>query len=258
MSTIAAIFGQSPSPLIGEPVNELIVGVECEIESVRDYSNINLYYFNVTNDGSLRNNGYEFVSVPMYMEDSIKAFESLHATLRLRSTEEAFSPRTSIHVHANCRNLEESTVRNILLLYALYEEAFFLMVNPERRDNIHCVPLTETYLSGKYRGNVVSLVENWHKYTALNLKPLSEYGTIEFRHMQGHGDAALYKQWVEVINNLFECAKSIGTINVALIDDEQYLERMFRDIFGKTHIADYWNSVRALMTNSILDVKLGL
>lgn len=258
MTTIASLFGQSPSPIHEDNANELIVGVECEIESVESYQKIPHEYFAATNDGSLRNNGLEFISVPLYLQDSVHAFTGLHATLKLSKRNEAFSPRTSIHVHANCRNLEESVVKTIILLYALYEEAFFLLVNPERRDNIHCVPLTETYLSGKYKTALPSLIETWHKYTALNIKPLSEHGTIEFRHMQGHDDPKLYEQWLGAINGLFEAAKRVGTINVGLIDNDKYLEGMFNDIFGKTHIAGHWTSVRAMMVNSILDVKLGL
>jgi Putative amidoligase enzyme len=252
MSNICAQFGLSMYEHFTDPDAKLFVGVECEIEDIRDHSEIPSDLFAVTEDGSLRNNGHEYVSIPLSVQRSVDAFKQLHATLKKGSS--AFSNRTSIHVHANCGNLDDLQVRSILYLYALYEEAFFAMVDRERRDNIHCVPLTETYLPSLYKEPLSRLYNRWHKYTALNIKPLGKYGTIEFRHMHGNDDPVLYAEWVGTINNLFSIGKSVDVSKINLT--EEFLYETFRELFGATHISDKWLDIRSRMDNQIIDIKL--
>jgi len=160
-----------------DPGIPLYVGLECEIESIANHMD-GADLFHVTQDGSLRNNGLEFITNPIPIDYAVPYFKKLHASLKFRNDAEKFSPRTSIHVHANCVNLHPDVIRNIIRMYALYEEYFFMMVTPDRRHNIHCVPLTETYLPSLYNTGLNTLVARWHKYTALNIVPLKKYGTI--------------------------------------------------------------------------------
>jgi len=250
--TIASDYGLSLYDKYTLPDAPLFVGVECEIENIIDHASINTELFNVTTDGSLRNNGYEYVSIPLAVEKSVNAFTNLHATLK--TGDQAFTNRTSIHVHANCANLEKIQVRSIIFLYALYEEAFFAMVDKERRSNIHCVALTETYLPSIYKEQLHVMYAKWHKYTALNIKPLGKYGTLEFRHMHGHNDAELYAEWVWTINKLFAVGKEIDVSVVALT--EEFLFETFNELFGHTRIASNWGSIRGQMENQIIDIKL--
>ena len=239
--------------ILSEPGIPLFLGIECEIEDIKDATEIPCNLFHQTTDGSLRNNGYEFVSVPMTHPVAVDSFKKLHTTLVKGPA--AFSQRTSIHVHANCSNLQHHEVRNIILTYALYEEAFFAMVDPVRRDNIHCVPLTETYLPGIYRRNLNQLIDRWHKYTALNIKPLTKYGTLEFRHMHGNDDAILFEEWTGTINNLFSTSLAgapLETVNLT----EEFLYEKFMRIFGHTRVAAKWPDIRSRMDNQIIDIKL--
>ena len=237
------------------PEAPMFVGLECEIEGIRAHNRAEAIGFHVTNDGSLRNNGYEYISQPLIPETAIAAFRALHGTIDCRP-DIKFSNRTSIHVHANCMNLESATIRNIVLWYALYEELFFLMCDPDRRNNIHCVALTETYLPSLYHHTLGNLVSRWHKYTALNLKPLAKYGTIEFRHMQGHDDPELLRQWLSAITGLFDLGKSVKITQDTFTED--LLHMGFDQIFGKTNLAGSWALAQTLISNSIIDVKLGL
>ena len=141
------------------------VGLECEIEAVKATSNaFPGDVFSITEDGSLRNNGKEFISVPLTIPSALEGFKNLHASLQLGAV--PFSERTSIHVHVDCTELSLQECRNVVLNYALFEEFFFLMVDPSRRHNIHCVPLTETYLPSLYKGSIQDMFGRWHKYTA--------------------------------------------------------------------------------------------
>lgn len=256
MTTIYERFGPALQHSdLANPLAPRYVGLECEIEGILDHGQAGHIGFNITNDGSLRNNGYEYITNAIQIPNAVEMFTNLHAKLKTKKGEK-FSQRTSIHVHVNCAAYEESVVRNIIMLYALFEEAFFLLVDADRRENIHCVPLTETYLPSLYREGIPRLVERWHKYTALNIKPLSQYGTVEFRHMQGHDDPIILKEWLGSINCLFNVAQTCR-INADFLKDDN-LHTVFDTIFGDTKLKDQWVLVRGMMVNQIIDIKLAV
>jgi len=238
-----------------DPTSLQFLGLECEIEAVEDHGTADRLGWNVTTDGSLRNNGFEYISRPVTVSAASDMFRRLHGTIKLRDSD-PFSQRTSIHVHANCANMEIKQVRTAILLYALFEEAFFLMCSQERRDNIHCTPLTETYLPSIYNSSLNNMIARWHKYTALNIKPLTKQGTIEFRHMQGHNDVKLLDEWLTIIQNLLTVAKEVS-INQDLFEEEK-IRTLFNQIFGKSRLGSNYELVRGMMANQILDIKLAV
>lgn len=255
MSTIHEIFGVGNFDGATSRELPLFVGLECEVESVHR-TNQDSHPFEATNDGSLRNHGVEFISRPTRIDYIVDDFIKLHKTVQFRDLSAKFSQRTSIHVHVNCSNLTDVETRNIIYMYALFEEFFFSLVEQDRRHNIHCVPLTETYLPVYYKHDLHVLISRWHKYTALNIKPLSELGTIEFRHMQGHDDPELLKMWLGTINSLVQ----VGTHNPinrdTLTDDN--IKHWFREIFADTPVKTMENMVSDVCFNSILDMKLAV
>lgn len=238
-----------------DPTAGLFIGMECEIEAIEDHGQAESMGWRVTTDGSLRNNGYEYISSPVSIPKASQMFKGLQGTIKT-GTYDPFSQRTSIHVHANCANLKLREVRDTVWLYALFEEAFFLMCSPERRDNIHCTPLTETYLPTIYNCGLSTMVSRWHKYTALNLKPLTKQGTIEFRHMQGHADMFLMDEWLLIIRNLIATAKETPFTADLLSDGN--IKILFGKIFGMSRLNDQYELVRSMMTNQILDLKLAV
>jgi len=251
-------FGCTTPSNLRMPECAQYVGLECEIEGIRDHGNADDIGWQITNDGSLRNQGFEYISKPITIPKASEMFQRLHGSISFLNPDkiDPFSQRTSIHVHANCANLSMQVTRNIVLLYALFEEAFFLMCTPERRDNIHCTPLTETHLPSIYNTTLANMVSKWHKYTALNLKPISKQGTIEFRHMQGHADKALLDEWLTIIANLFLTGKEVS-VDADMFTEEN-LFAIYTKIFGQSRLRDQYELVRGLMANQILDVKLAV
>ena len=248
---ICTEYGLSTKPFLKIKDSPLYVGCEFEIENLMSSAGL-LSSIAVTEDGSLRNNGREFITPAILIPEAIGLFKHLHDTLEYG--DEAFSERTSIHVHANCCNLFPQEVRNIVLLYALFEESFFSMVDKSRRENIHCVALTETYLPSSYRSNCNNMIGNWHKYTALNLKPLTTQGTMEFRHMHGHADIQLFTEWLGIIEALFLVGRTFKVTAKTL--EETHLKMLFDALFGNTRLKDKWDTQRSMMDNQIIDVKL--
>jgi hypothetical protein len=224
----------------------LLVGIELEVESY-DHDQDGHEGWMSHEDGSLRNNGIEMVSYPVDVRTAVDMFKSFHHYAKWHNEEEKFSDRTSIHVHVNCQNLEQDEVRNIVLMYALFEEIFFRMNSPKRRHNINCVALTETYLPSMYKHNITYLRDTWTKYTAMNLRPLSSFGTLEFRHSEGH-------EWLGVLSNLVQvgCAETISQDTLTTAN----MTRWFDLLFSGTSVYHLRQQLRTLTANQLLDVKL--
>lgn len=252
MSNIAERFDLKDwFKLDGKPA--FFAGIECEIESVKpDQSFPN---FTATHDGSLRNDGIEFISNPLPRETLLAAFRNLHTTIEYYESEDAFSPRTSTHVHINCRSLSETQARDLILFYALFEEFFFTLVDKDRRANIHCVPLTETFLPQIYKYDLRKYINNWHKYTALNILPLTKFGTIEFRHLQGTSDSVLLDEWVTTLENLWKLCQR-DTITADSLANPDQVKSWWREVFGHVpRIMALEPALPNMIQNSLLDVK---
>lgn len=230
-----------------------IAGIECEIESVEpDQSFDN---FMSTHDGSLRNDGMEFISAPLDKLTLLDSFKNLHAKIELFDPEVAFSSRTSTHVHINCRTLTQDQTRQLVLFYALFEDFFFAIVNQDRRNNIHCVPLTETFLPQIYRYDLTRYVKNWHKYTALNVLPLLKQGSIEFRHLQGTNDAQLLSEWLTTLDNLWQICQREELTAETLVDNAK-LKQYWKTLFGHSpRVMALEPAFNNVIQNSLLDVK---
>ncbi|HET8685999.1 MAG TPA: amidoligase family protein [Methanosarcina sp.] len=182
-----------------------VCGIEYEIENISSYSGgfLEGSGIHVTSDHSLRNNGVEFITNPGTKEQQLNMLKALKSTLVFKPDGEAFTERTSVHVHVNMRPLTLRQVKQFLFLYVLAEPFLFKCVGDERKNSIFCTPLQHTYLPKSYKKDLPSLVSMWHKYTAFNLCPLASIGTIEFRHMFGTINENIINQWLSILEGMY-------------------------------------------------------
>jgi hypothetical protein len=148
-------------------------------------------------DGSLKLEGREFISIPLSGRQVDYALAELEfAFKQLQKGGESkllWSHRTSIHVHQNMSSLREGHLKGYTMLYGLFEELFFSMVNPIRVGNPYC------YRAGDLDPvEFCNLNEN-NKYCALNLFPIKSQMTVEYRHMHGNEDFRLIRRWIQLI-----------------------------------------------------------
>lgn len=192
--------------LIKKSHTSFICGIEYEIEQIKHLDSLSGHPFilSITKDGSLRDNGFEVITRPLDYDDHISFFNEMYQKIGFINRKEAFSKRTSIHVHVNCGGLTEQQVKTLVLVYAMLEPEFFSLVRLHRKHNIHCVPLSFTSLPSIYKKNIFEYHAKWSKYTALNLKPLSTQCTIEFRHMHGTDNIEEFTRWLNKIKTLYE------------------------------------------------------
>jgi len=210
------------------------IGIEVEVENTIISGTIQPFWQS-KQDNSLRNNGVEFVSLPIPACDAPAALKSLlEETL---SSESCFSPRTSVHVHLNFLNDSTSVPTDVILLYTVFERLFFRFVGKARIRSIYCVPLTETDLLSQL-GRKGLRVDYWQKYAGLNAKPLGSFGTLEFRHMHGTFDIQKLAIWIDLITKLKTYCVTVGTKQVrstiASMEDAFDFNSLIKDVFGST------------------------
>jgi hypothetical protein len=235
--------------------DEILFGSEFEIEAVQSHppalaSNSLV----VVEDGSLRNSGYEYKTTPLNLEKSLAAFKYLHQNIKL--SVDAFTERTSIHVHVNMGSFTEDEVKNFLLLYALYEPLFFRFAGQQRQSSIFCVPLTYTTVPRMYNRSLSYMTDAWHKYTAFNIKPLKEFGTVEFRHLGGTNDHHIYYTWLQMIKNMYMYVADSPTCVLNHLDNKEMVVTVAREVLPAFCEGLSNAAIADLLYDTLLDVKL--
>jgi len=187
--------------------NDRAIGIEVEVENHSLLAEPNEHLWVRVGDGSLRNNGEEWITHPIKAQFAPAALYELFQVSLDQCC--SFGPRTSVHVHINAQDMEPNQIKALTMLYCVFENVLFNFVGKNRNKNIFCVPISETGLMRELkRRSIANTVDSWAKYTGFNLQPLSSKGTVEFRHMHGSSDHVKLSQWVRIILRMFDYVTS--------------------------------------------------
>ena len=237
----------------------LYFGIEYEIEAIKSMGDIVGNNFSCIKDGSLRHNGIEFITRPSFLDETLVLFHILHNNICFNEDYDPFSERTSIHVHVNCLNLHKYTLLNLIKLYIITEPLWMKFFSEDRQNSIFCVPISSTILQSKLNGGLYTLIKHWHKYTAFNIVPLQKYGTIEFRHMEGHNDFNRFKCWLSAIRNLFKWMYDHSSWEATNHMNVEYYIPLVRDILQPILHKDTSDlEIIEAISPTLLDIKLSL
>jgi len=189
---------------------DLIVGLELEIEGW-EHEEPQHRGFSFTSDGSLRGPSIEAITKPTRSKFVPQLLEGFFGHFEV--SKKNYSERCSVHVHVNCQDLTKQQLRNVCMIYQAVERVLFSWIGEVREQNIFCIPWYQCNISSrfvyKFLSNTDETVRRWQKYTALNLLPLREQGTIEFRHLEGTCDLHRITTWLNFIGAIFRCACSL-------------------------------------------------
>lgn len=203
-----------------------LIGVEVEIENQEPEQ---VDGWEVKPDNSLRN-GVEFVlGKPKSCQNLLLHLQRLRT--KVADTAGKFSWRTSIHIHMDIRDLTTKQLSNLIYTYVLMEDVLFAMVNPVRKASPFCMPVSSSRHNLDVFGNIAKVLRAWelgndvprpnfnglNKYTAMNLLPMRELGSVEFRHMHGTLTNEL-DEWINALLRLKEFAVTTD------FDDSRLLE----------------------------------
>lgn len=231
------VFNTNKAVPLPSPAPWLLYGLELEIENCSpDWTTTG---FQSTEDGSLRNDGWEFISRPMTYSNIAWCLQNFFD--RNKPSDHNYSERTSIHVHTNVQNLNLGQLASLMMLYQVFEPVLFNFIGGDRDKNIFCVPWSETQMGytsiSRIKDEDFSTVRGWEKYTALNLLPIQEIGTVEWRHMYGNCNLDFILTWLRLIGHMFRVATTmdqdeVERMLVNLNSTSQYrgaIERVFED-----------------------------
>ena len=238
-----------------------LVGIEVEVENSGRVGD-EPYIWTQRADGSLRNNGIEWVSFPLPTRYIEKALTWLYK--RVLTSKADFSVRTSIHIHLNVRDMTPDQVLSLIIAYMAVEKLMFKFEGTGRYKSIFCVPLEEcsllgvldTYVQHNFQG------EFWMKYTAFNLCPIMSFGTIEFRHLHGTKDVTKIMNWISLIQRLEMYARSVSSKEilerVTALNTNSMYNHFVRDIFREHFPLIISDNFKADMEHNVMQIKYSL
>ena len=231
-NNIAQRLGLSPRK-VNSPTDELTeysrnIGVEIEVEDVnpRQVQEELGGIWEITRDGSLRppERSVELRSpVPGYSGKQL--VDSIDALGRADSLANgSFGWRAAAHIHVDMRDKTMEDIHTTAVLYALIEAFIFAWDGTGRHESRFCMPwwvcstdittATKMYKTSD-NGAFSSYIRTFSKYTALNLAPLSKFGTIEFRHAQSTKNRTQLLEYINI--GLDICNASIKNPNTTPI-----------------------------------------
>lgn len=241
----------APRKIIGD------VGLELEIEGVNlpgfiDYTTpVTAVAWKAENDGSLRGENHEYITNGAVKIVEVEgALSALWMAFSKNGSKLQLSNRCSTHVHLNCSMLSPKPITSLICLYAIVEEAVTHWCGESRVSNPFCLRIVdssstvetwEDYLSG-------DRVEfsNGMKYNSLNLKPLFNMGSVEFRALRGADNPDIVLKWVNFLWALREEARTTYQNPLKLAQDvsARGVLGVIEGIVDKHGLQDFWKEVR--------------
>lgn len=204
-----------------------LYGIEVEVENAGRFWDESLSVptgWRITEDGSLRNRGAEFVlREPMTWRESAHALNALY--IQGNRSGWSITPRTSMHIHINFAESDSDRLLSFLAMYMMLEPGLFTLAGSLRRHNYYCVPLWNLHqtvipliaaLSAGDASSSRHICRTWNKYTALNLRCLHTQGSVEVRlapTFSQHSDA---HRWLSIIHHMSTCSNSRGFLSMML------------------------------------------
>lgn len=175
----------------GHNKEDQFYGMEVELENVRGISRQAelLYGWRTVGDGSLRNNGVEFITSPVQLAQLFSLVDHLYEAKAGGGW--TGGPRCGIHIHMDMSHRSVGELHAMMVAYACVEPIVFDFCGSDREENIFCVPWYRApddirELQSFFYGNTTRRVlqracGHASKYTSMFHGPLTRFNTLEFR-----------------------------------------------------------------------------
>lgn len=271
MTTFKELWGVDPTPAMKADKNykegtipvaapDLVVGLELEIENWRGE---NAYFgYSFKEDNSLRGSAIEAVTLPTktrYVETLLRGFFEKN-----KITDANYSERCGTHVHMDISKMTPDQLSTFCLLYQVHERLMFGYVGGDRDKNIFCVPWEQAGINfdllNTMRTRTKDVSRNWRKYAALNLVPITTFGSVEFRHLPGTCDVDYLMGWINLIGSMYNYAMNNGyketQQKVIDLNTSSAYDKFVNDVFGKYANLFQANNLQEEMESGVINVKL--
>ena len=208
------------------PMPDELMGIELEAEQVYcELSNVlNMAGWTIGRDGSLRNDGREFVlSHPLAGSSLTRAIHTLFAMQKSENRaplQYVVNPRAGTHVHINWIDDTVGAAAALIALMYIIEPLVYSWADEDRAWCSYCNPLSDIPAStvnrllrmdgieGDDDGWVLRSIddEELGRYHGLNIVALAKYGSFEFRYFPSTTSHADMVKWVKFVQLAKLCA----------------------------------------------------
>lgn len=197
------------------------VGVEIEVEG----ADLPLYmdHWKVVGDGSLKGEeNREYVLREPVKIDKLKdRLDYLKQQFIDNGARFDETYRAGVHVHINVQDLTPKQLFNFITTYLVVEELLLTFCAKHRIGNHFCLRASDAgYLpqliwSAIEQRNLRMLHTDDIRYSSINLKPVTHYGSVEFRAHESTYDFNKIDRWANILYQIrqasleFDCPRKI-------------------------------------------------
>lgn len=246
------------------------VGIEIEVEGVPALEWHQALGFGVVNEPSIRG-GYEFVSlIGLNAQEVIHHTRELHKLLK----DGKFSFRCGLHVHINVHSHTLEELYRVFLAYSLLEKLLF-RASGNRYDNRFCVAVQESIspMSKLIHYGHTGQWEKFYqvlkafradrrettKYMALNVVPVVNYGSLEFRHHYGTSDPGTILKWMQILLDVVVSTKRLSTqeleSQILGVNTISFYEELLCDLLPNSNLFISREKFERFMYDGVLYIK---
>lgn len=220
-----------------------IFGLEIEVEGA-NLPMIESKVWKQERDNSLRNDkgdSWEYVlKNPLEYDKVEEALDELAKAFKDSKAKPFFSYRTSVHAHVNVQEFTKPQLSTFLYLSHLFENALVEYCGEVRAGNRFCLRSEDAEAQVENLENFIMKKgfnipnKNVCKYAAINIAPVAEYGSVEFRSMRGTIDKKVLLPWITMLNELREASLKFNSPKeVAQKIQEDGFLGLFTFVFSK-------------------------
>lgn len=213
------------------------VGIEIEAEGEGLPWDIRNNFWKDEEDGSLRGGREYVLKRPIRIDAVPAAMDGLNNIFQEYGTALKFTHRTSVHVHVNVSQMELSDAKKFVFLSYLFDNVLAQLGGREIKGNRFALRmcdaqgmyfiLREFFLSNHIPNN------NEAKYSSINICPINNYGSVEFRSMRGTNNKELITNWCKILINMREVSKEFPSMKdiyeLAVSNPEQLIDKVFKE-----------------------------
>lgn len=185
------------------------VGIEIEVEGKGLQPPPPLWA--AIHDGSLRGESIEYVTkTPVFREAIDSRLQGLSKCLEDGGAEVFNSLRAGVHVHVNVQELTHTQTITFATAYYLLEEVLLAECGDGREGNSFCMNVSDA--DGVLRavdlsvrgGDFKGLNSDGIRYSSLNWKPVTMYGSLEFRGLGTPKDFGKIGVWAKILLSILD------------------------------------------------------
>lgn len=191
------------------------IGIEIEMEGDRPFPDgtaIRKAGWTAEEDGSLRGYSKEYIlTVPVKIDEVAGHIKTLKQLIKDASVTIAHSFRAGVHVHVNVQQLTSYQVGTMAAIYYCLERALVKYCGPGREGNHFCLRAEDAeysmwLLQDALINGIGALGTDNIRYSSMNLRAITRYGSIEFRAMETLPDLSKIEDWATMLYRIREAA----------------------------------------------------